>query len=147
MRKRIFTAAFIAVGLITGAANAAEIEVKMLNKGAKGGMVFEPDLVMAAPGDTVKFVSVDKGHNAESIKGMLPDGVDKFKSKLSKDFVLTVEKDGLYGIKCTPHYGLGMVALIAVGDPANADAARAVKQRGKAKKRFAAIFEAYDAAK
>jgi len=147
MRKALLIATLAATGLISGFANAAEFEVRMLNKGEKGGMVFEPDMVKAAPGDTIKFVPTDKGHNAESIKGMLPDGVDKFKSKINKEFVLTVEKDGLYGIKCSPHYGLGMIALIAVGDPVNEDAARAVKQNGKAKARFAEIFAAYDAAK
>lgn len=147
MRKHIFTATLLAASLLAGIANAAEFEVKMLNKGEKGGMVFEPDLVIAAPGDTVKFLPTDKGHNAESIKGMLPDGVEKFKSKINKEFVLTVDKDGVYGIKCTPHYGLGMVALVAVGEPANLEAAMAVKQRGKSKKRFAEIFKAYQASK
>ena len=58
----------------TAAAVAAEIEVKMLDKGAEGMMVFEPALVKIEPGDTVKFVATNKGHNAESIKGMLPRG-------------------------------------------------------------------------
>ncbi|HMB48615.1 MAG TPA: pseudoazurin [Afifellaceae bacterium] len=147
MRKALLIATLAAAGMIGGFAQAAEIEVHMLNKGEKGGMVFEPDFIQAAPGDTVKFLPTDKGHNAESIKGMLPDGVDKFKSKINQEFVLTVEKDGLYGVKCTPHYGLGMVALIAVGEPVNEDAARAVKQTGKAKARFADIFAAYDASK
>jgi len=147
MRKALLIATLAAAGMIGGFAQAAEIEVQMLNKGEKGGMVFEPDFIQAAPGDTVKFLPTDKGHNAESIKGMLPDGVDKFKSKINQEFVLTVEKDGLYGVKCTPHYGLGMVALIAVGEPVNEDAARAVKQTGKAKARFADIFAAYDASK
>ena len=147
MRKGIFSATLLAASLLAGMASAAEFEVKMLNKGEKGGMVYEPDLVIAAPGDTVKFLPTDKGHNAESIKGMLPEGVEKFKSKINKEFVLTVEKDGIYGIKCTPHYGLGMIAVIAVGEPANLEAAKAVKQRGKSKKRFAEIFAAYEAAK
>jgi pseudoazurin len=147
MRKVLMIATLVTAGLTSGFAGAAEFEVHMLNKGEKGGMVFQPDLVIAAPGDTVKFVSVDKGHNAESIDGMLPDGVEPFKSKMSKDFVLTVEKDGLYGIKCTPHYGMGMVALVAVGEPANGEAAMAVKQKGKAKSRFADIFAEYEAAK
>ena len=60
---------------MAGGACAAEIEVKMLNKGAEGLMVFEPALVKVAPGDTVKFVATDKGHNAETIKGMLSAGV------------------------------------------------------------------------
>ncbi|MDF2372759.1 MAG: pseudoazurin [Rhizobiaceae bacterium] len=129
------------------AANAADIEVLMLNKGEKGGMVFQPDLIMAAPGDVITFVATDKGHNVESIDGMLPDGVEEFKSKMNKDYVLTVEKDGVYGVKCTPHYGMGMIALISVGEPTNIEAARAVKQKGKAKSRFQDIFAEYDAAK
>ena len=27
-----------------------------------------------------------------------------------EDVVLTVEKDGVYGVKCLPHYGMGMMA-------------------------------------
>jgi pseudoazurin len=74
---------------------------------------------------------------------MLPEGVKKFKSKINKEFVLSVEAEGFYGIKCTPHYGMGMVALVAVGNPANSEAAMSVKQKRKAKKRFADIFAEY----
>lgn len=149
MRKRLWIATLLTAGLLGAmpAANAADIEVLMLNKGEKGGMVFQPDLIMAAPGDVITFVATDKGHNVESIDGMLPDGVEEFKSKMNKDYVLTVEKDGVYGVKCTPHYGMGMIALISVGEPTNIEAARAVKQKGKAKSRFQDIFAEYDAAK
>ncbi|MBW3098292.1 pseudoazurin [Pseudohoeflea coraliihabitans] len=124
-----------------GAVQAAEFEVKMLNKGAAGTMVFEPDLIRAAPGDTVRFIPVDKGHNAETIKGMLPDGAERFKSKFNEDFTVTLDQPGVYGIKCTPHYGMGMVALIIVGDETgNLEAAQGVRQPGKAKGRFADIF-------
>lgn len=47
---------------------AAEIEVKMLDKGAEGLMVFEPALLKIEPGDTVKFVAASKGHNVESVR-------------------------------------------------------------------------------
>lgn len=140
MRKILILATIIAGGL-AASASAEEFTVEMLNKGEKGGMVFQPDFVKAAPGDTIKFVSVDKGHNVESIKGMLPEGVEPFKSKISEEFVLTLEKEGLYGVKCTPHYGMGMVMLVAVGNPANQAEAGTVKHPGKAKERFAEIFE------
>jgi pseudoazurin len=112
----------------------------MLNKGAEGAMVFEPAFVRAAVGDTVTFVSPDKGHNAESIEGMLPEGVEPFKSEMSKDFTLTLTAEGVYGIKCTPHYAMGMVALIQVGAPVNLDAVADVVQKGKAKTRFEPLF-------
>jgi pseudoazurin len=130
-----------AVGVTATVAEAAEIDVKMLNKGAAGVMVFEPALIKIAPGDTVKFLSVDKGHNAESIPGMLPDGATPFTSKMSEDVSVTFDKPGVYGIRCKPHYGLGMVALVVAGDPAvNLDAAKAIKQPGKAKQAFDALF-------
>ena len=121
-------------------AGAAEHEVHMLNKGEKGVMVFEPALVRAAPGDTVRFIAVDKGHNAESVKGMLPEGAEPFKGKVNEEIVVTFDKEGVYGVKCQPHYGMGMVALIEVGKPVNLEDAQAVKQTGKAKTAFAELF-------
>ncbi len=128
------------LALAAGTAGAEVIEVKMLNRGETGTMVFEPAFVVAQPGDTVKFLPTDRGHNVESIDGMLPDGVDSFKTKPNDEFSLTVDAEGLYGIKCTPHYGMGMVALIQVGDAVNLDAAKDVKQRGKSRGRFEDLF-------
>lgn len=133
-------AAMLATLLVTGIAQAADHEVQMLNKGEKGAMVFQPDMIQAAPGDTVTFLATDKGHDAESIKGMLPDGAEPFKGKISQPITVTVTAEGVYGVKCTPHYGMGMVALIVVGQPANLEEAKAVKHPGKAKKVFTDLF-------
>lgn len=138
--KRTMTLAALTAMLLAGGAQAAEHEVQMLNKGEKGAMVFVPDLVKAAPGDTIRFVPTHKSHNAEAIKGMLPEGAEGFKSKINEDFTVTLTEEGVYGIKCTPHYGMGMVALIVVGDPVNLDAAMAVSHPGKAKRAFADLF-------
>ena len=100
---------------VAGAASAADIEVKMLNKGESGVMVFEPSFVQAQPGDTVHFVATDKSHDVASIKGMLPEGVEAFKGKLNEDYALTVTEEGVYGVKCTPHFPMGMVAVVVVG--------------------------------
>lgn len=127
--------------LMAGGASAGEHEVKMLNKGEAGSMVFEPAFVKAAPGDTIRFLPVDKGHNVEAIKGMLPDGVERFKSKVNEEYVMTVTAPGLYGVKCSPHFAMGMVALIQVGDvPANVEAVKAVKLPKKADERFQAAL-------
>lgn len=134
------TISAVAAALLATSALAETFEVKMLNKGTDGAMVFEPAFVKAAVGDTVNFLSPDKGHNVESIEGMLPEGVEAFKSAMSKDFTLTLTAEGLYGIKCTPHYAMGMVALIQVGAPVNLNAAAAVVQKGKAKTRFEPLF-------
>ena len=110
-------------------------------------MVFEPSLVKVEPGDTVKFISTDKGHNAETIGGMLPAGAAPFTGKVNQDVVVTFDKPGVYGVKCLPHYGMGMVALVVVGAPANQDDAKAVAHPGKAKQVFAALFGRLDAAR
>ena len=139
---KVMTLATITVLMgIASTAMAAEVEVKMLNKGTEGLMVFEPALVKIEPGDTVKFVATDKGHNAESIKGMLPADSAPFVGKNGEDVVVTFDKPGAYGIKCLPHYGMGMVALIVVGKPGNLAEAKAVPQVGKAKQVFTALFE------
>ena len=148
MKKIVMLAAAAAVLALTGGARAAEVEVKLLNKGAEGAvMVFEPAFVKIAPGDTVKFVSTDKGHNAESIKGMLPEGAAPFVGKNNEDLAIKFEQEGVYGIKCLPHYGMGMVAMIVVGNPGNLDQAKAVPQVGKAKQVFATLFGKLEASK
>jgi pseudoazurin len=113
----------------------------MLNKGAEGPMVFEPALLKIAPGDVVKFLPTDKGHNVETIKGMLPEGAEAFAGKMNEEVTITFGKPGVYGVKCKPHYGMGMVGLIIVGDAANTDSAKAVVHPGRAKQIFAKLFD------
>ena len=147
MRKYLVMAAFAVAMATAGGAAAAEVEVKMLNRGIEGVMVFEPALIKVEPGDTVKFVATDKGHNAETIEGMLPDGAATFAGKNGEDIVVKFDQAGIYGVKCTPHYGMGMVAMVVVGTPANEEQARAVPQAGKAKQIFAVLFDRFAATK
>jgi pseudoazurin len=140
MRKMMSLAAF-ALLMSASMTLAAEVEVKMLNKGAEGLMVFEPSLVKIEPGDTVKFVATDKSHNAESIKNMLPEGAAPFAGKMNENVAVTFDKPGVYGVKCMPHYAMGMVALVVVGKPENLEQAKAVPQTGKAKQIFATLFD------
>lgn len=123
-------------------AAAKEIVVHMKNSGTDGMMVFEPSYVKAAPGDTVRFAPTDAAHNAETLPAIWPQGVAPFKGAMNKEVVLKVTKAGLYGIKCMPHYSMGMVALVQVGKPTQADidAAKAVKMPPFASKRIAAAL-------
>ena len=136
----LLAATVLSAGL-AGAASAADVDVMMLNKGESGVMVFEPSFVQVQPGDTVHFIATDKSHNVESIKGMIPDGVEPFKGEMNENFDLTVTEEGVYGVKCTPHFPMGMVALVVVGDPSsNLEAAKALKNSKKATERFEAAF-------
>ncbi len=129
----------------TGTAHAETFEVRMLNRGEKGAMVYEPDFLSIVPGDTVRFLSTTPGHNARTIKGMAPDGAVEIKTALGKDAEVIIETPGLYGIKCSPHFGMGMVMLIAVGtntDPVSMNIPDDLPIR--AKKRFEEIISDLD---
>lgn len=119
MLARLTTGAAAAVFLALPAL-ADTVEVQMLNKGEAGTMVFEPGFVQIAPGDTVKFVATDKSHNAESVKDMIPEGAEPFKGKINQEIEVTLTAEGVYAVKCAPHFAMGMVMIIAVGDAAPA---------------------------
>ena len=67
MQNKIFVGAIVLGALAGFPAQAAEFEVKMLNRGEAGMMVFEPAFLQVEKGDTVTFVPTDRSHNAESI--------------------------------------------------------------------------------
>ena len=134
MRILTFVVGAVAALAIASPAVAADHVVKMLNKGKAGMMVFEPNLMKIVPGDTVTFQPVDKIHNAESISGMVPAGAAAFKGKMGQPLTVKFGKAGIYGYKCLPHYGMGMVGVIVVGSPgANMAAAEKISHPGKAK--------------
>ena len=122
-------------------ASAETFEVKMLNRGEKGPMVFEPDFLEIAAGDRVRFVPTHKSHNAATVEGMVPEGVEGFKSRINDEFETGFDKPGFYGIKCSPHYGMGMVMLIKVGDATLPQSYRTVDMPARAKPRFEELFE------
>lgn len=142
--KRMLTAAALLSSLaFAGAAYAEEHEVLMLNRGSDGeAMVFEPAFLKVAPGDTVRFVPTDMSHNSEAVLGMLPEGAEAWKGKINEEIAVTFDAEGVYGVKCLPHYALGMVALVQVGeDLSNLDEALTVKHPGRAAQRMAVLFE------
>ena len=117
---RMLTVALALASTIGGAAVAETYEVQMLNKGDAGNMVFEPAALSILAGDTIKFVATDRGHNAETIKGMIPDGADAFGGKINEEFEVTLGTEGYYAVMCKPHFSMGMVMVIQVGSDAAA---------------------------
>ena len=145
---RLSTVALAAVTLLTASsAMAAEFEVKMLNKSPDGQvMAFDPPFLKVQPGDTVRFVPTDKGHDAESIPGMVPDGATPFKGQISQEVSVKFDKPGLYGYECLPHYALGMVGLIQVGDDtSNLKAIKDTRMPPRAEKRMHELLEQAEA--
>jgi pseudoazurin len=109
----------------------------MQNKGKDGVMVFEPTALKITQGDTVTFVPTDKSHNAESVKDLIPAGAQPFKVKMNQQIKVTFDVPGAYVVKCSPHFPMGMAAVIVVGDsPSNLDAVKGAKLPKKAKERI-----------
>ncbi|MCX7567874.1 pseudoazurin [Sulfitobacter sp. F26169L] len=131
-------AALVAIAPLS--ALAETIEVKMLNKGETGSMVFEPRFVSAQVGDTVVFVPTDKSHNAESMKDMLPEGQEGFKGKINKEISVELTTEGMIGVICKPHLAMGMVMVIQVGDAEAPEGFLDAKMPKKAKSTFEEIL-------
>jgi len=115
--------------------SAADQTVEMLNKLEKENMVFSKKIVKVDIGNTVFWKATKAGHNVEFIKGGVPEGVEKFRSKLSKDTEYKFEIPGIYAYWCTPHKGMGMIGYVVVGnDKSNLDEVKNIKYIGKSKK-------------
>jgi pseudoazurin len=141
------TLAVAAAATLPGSARAAAtFEVHMKNAGEAGAMVFEPILTRIAAGDTVKFIPTDKSHNAETIREILPDGAEPFKGKVNEEIDVTFTVPGVYGVRCLPHFAMGMVALVVVDEPTNLEDAKAARLPPKARERMDAAIAELEAA-
>lgn len=140
LRPGFAAAALLFAASFAGAASAEEHVVKMMNANGKGKfMLFEPEFIKANVGDSVKFVPTNKGHNAEMIPDLWPEGAAEFKGDLNQEVVLTIEKPGIYGIKCHPHYPMGMLAMVVAGDLTNKAQIDTYTPPGTAAKRYDAL--------
>ncbi len=144
--RRLTTAVIgmtMAMATMASHATAADFEVHMMNKGKDGVMVFEPGLTKIAKGDTVSFIPTDKSHNAESVKDLIPAGATPFKGKMNETIKITFDTEGAYVVKCAPHVGMGMIALVVVGDAkSDIDAVKTAKLPKKARDRLNADIAA-----
>ena len=122
---------------------AEDVTVEMLNKLDKRSMVYSEEIVRIDVGDTVIWKSTDPGHNVEFIsKNGVPDGVEKFKSKVGKDAEFTFSIPGIYAYWCVPHKTMGMIGFVIVGnDLSNLDSIKKVKFLGKSKKIAKSLIE------
>ncbi len=114
-------AGLILAAVVAQTASAEQLKVK--------GVItqWQPLVLFAQPGDTVTFTNMT-GHDTASLEGMIPEGAEAWRSKMGEEaFTITVEKEGAYIYKCTPHISTGMVGAIIVGDgdPANLESIEA----------------------
>ena len=131
----ILTSIFFSIIFTTATSFAADITVEMLNKLGKETMVFSQKIVKINIGEKVFWKATHKGHNVEFIKGGVPEGVEKFKSKFNKDVEFKFDIPGIYAYWCTPHKSMGMIGFVVVGeDKSNLDTIKSIRFTGKSKK-------------
>ena len=137
MFKKYLIKFIISISLFLFSSNsmAANETIEMLNKLGKESMVYSKKIVRVNIGDTVYWKSTNPGHNVEFIKGGVPEGVEKFKTKFSKDAQYTFKVPGIYAYWCTTHKSMGMIGFIVVGnDKSNLEAIKKIKYYSKSKK-------------
>lgn len=95
--------------------------------GAGGQFIFEPDLLVIQPGETVSFEVTSSGHTAtayhpdirSSSPLRIPEGAAAWDSGIlattGKSWEHTFEIEGVHNYYCLPHEGAGMVGIIVVG--------------------------------
>ena len=131
--SKIFISLFLII--FTSNSMAADETIEMLNKSGNEIMVYSKKIVRVDVGDTVFWKATDKGHNVEFIKGGVPEGVDKFKSKFNVDTEYKFTVPGIYAYWCTPHKTMGMIGFVIVNeDLSNLESIKKVKFIGKSKK-------------
>ena len=129
------------VALFATNAYAEDMTVEMLNKRDDGAkMAYSEDITRIDVGDTITWVPTSKGHNVHFVAG--PEGWDlPKKSKNNKEVAITFDTPGVYMYQCTPHATMGMIAMVIVGDDlSNLDDIKAMKMRGKSKKKMKSIL-------
>ncbi len=135
MKSLLKTLILLTLFFIPNLAIAADVTIEMLNKQGKESMVYSQKIVNVNVGDTVFWKATTKGHNVQFMKGGVPDGVEKFKSKMNKDTEYTFTVPGIYAYWCTPHKSMGMIGFVVVGgDKSNLEAIKSLKFFGKSKK-------------
>ena len=114
--------------------------IEMLNKRGKEKMLYGQDVVKIDVGQTITWTPDSKGHNVQFVS--VPEGVEKVKSKLSKEFSYTFDQAGVSLYVCTPHASMGMIGMVIVGESdVNLDEVLDYKFRGKSKKIFKKIVK------
>jgi len=135
MKKLKNLTSIIALLFLTSNSFAADVTIEMLNKLGNESMVYSEKIVRVNVGDTVFWKSTNPGHNVEFIKGGVPEGVDKFKTKFSKDAEYTFTIPGIYAYWCTPHKSMGMIGFVVVGDDkSNLENIKKIKYYSRSKK-------------
>ena len=138
----------LALALPTPLRAATTYEIETLTASGTEPMRFSPNILKVPAGATVTFKPAELAHNSQTTPGMLPEGARPWRFVFGREGSVTLDRPGFYGYHCLAHRGLGMVGLIIVEGPGmrdNLEAAKAVRQVGKAAERWAEIWDRVEA--
>lgn len=113
-KKLIATLALIGGTFLSHAAAAKDHVIEMLDQGDGGTMLFKPDFLKVAPGDTVTFKPVHKTHYVKAMA--VPAGAQKFASTEDAELTVKLDQPGVYFYVCPPHMMMAMIGAIQVGE-------------------------------
>ncbi|WP_426369388.1 plastocyanin/azurin family copper-binding protein [Pseudocolwellia sp. HL-MZ7] len=109
---------FLILVTFSSVIHAKHYEVKLLTSDASGKMMLmSPGYLKIFQGDTVTFIPSDPSHNVESVS--IPEQASAFASPMGQTFSYTFSNKGVYLYKCSPHFALGMLGVIQVGEAEN----------------------------
>lgn len=80
---------------------------------------FAPKILFINPGDTVQWTNMSPIHDSVSLDGLIPEGAEPWTFAIGQNGSVTLGVEGVYIYKCTPHYAVGMVGAIIVGEASN----------------------------
>jgi pseudoazurin len=140
LKVKVFILCLFVCSAVT---NAKDYTVKLLTQGSDGKMmVFEPNFIKIAKGDSINFVPSDPSHNAVSFS--VPSEKSSFKTPYGKPTKIIFSEEGVVLVNCYPHFALGMIGVIQIGN--NVDSSKAKADWDKAKMSVAMNKEATDEA-
>lgn len=115
VKKLVISILFFVFSTMVSAQNH---QVKLLTMTKDGqSMVMFPGFIKVAKGDSITFIPSDATHNVESVS--VPSDAAPFNSAMGAEVTITFNNNGVYLYKCTPHFALGMLGVVQVGEPAN----------------------------
>src|SRR3954447_14814178 len=86
--------ALLLAGAGAAAAVAAEHLVHLRTESPAGRFRFDPAVVLARPGDEIRFVPDARTYGVRSIAGMQPEGTPRFSGRMGEEIVIHVDAPG-----------------------------------------------------
>ena len=111
-KLKLFVSSLIVAAMFVPAVQAADHTITARSTS------YDPMVLKIEPGDTVKWVNMS-GHFNQFEQGLIPEGAEPWKTQMGNDVSRTFDVEGVYIYKCPPHFALGMVGAIIVGEPSN----------------------------